>query len=375
MKIVYLASSTLPSRTANSVHVMHICEAFADLGHEVTLVTPSNAKRELSGVSDLHSYYGVKRNFKIEKFVFIQKLGGTLRKLTMKRGYAKALNRLQPDLVYGRSYEGCLTSVAKGFPTCMELHAPFGRRKLAKPEHSAFVAAAALKRVVVISDALKALVEKQLPEAMRDKIVVAHDAASRVDDYSSVPAEWPGRPECLQVGYVGGLYPGRGVELIVGMATALPDMDFHMVGGAAEDIAALREKGVPGNMHFHGHVPASEVSQYHNACDVLLAPYQKKVAVAGGGDTSAFMSPLKIFEYMGSKRLMLVSDMPVLKEVLDDSFCMLLPPSDLGAWCDALEKARDADFRSKRADRAFEIYRERYTWKARARRVLAGLEL
>jgi len=44
-------------------------------------------------------------------------------------------------------------------------------------------------------------------------------------------------------------------------------------------------------------------SRTANSCGVLLAPYQKEVAVGGGsGNTVDFMSPLKVFEYMSNKK-------------------------------------------------------------------------
>ena len=38
MKILYISKSSIPSRTANSIHVMKMCQAFADNGHEVVLL-------------------------------------------------------------------------------------------------------------------------------------------------------------------------------------------------------------------------------------------------------------------------------------------------------------------------------------------------
>ena len=38
MNILYISNSIIPSRTANSIHVMKMCQAFADNGHEVTLL-------------------------------------------------------------------------------------------------------------------------------------------------------------------------------------------------------------------------------------------------------------------------------------------------------------------------------------------------
>jgi hypothetical protein len=44
MKILYISNSTIPSRTANSIHVIKMCHAFADNGHEVILLAPDKKK-------------------------------------------------------------------------------------------------------------------------------------------------------------------------------------------------------------------------------------------------------------------------------------------------------------------------------------------
>ena len=41
MKIAYISKSFIPSRTANSIHVMKMCSALAENGHEVTLLAPN----------------------------------------------------------------------------------------------------------------------------------------------------------------------------------------------------------------------------------------------------------------------------------------------------------------------------------------------
>ena len=40
MNLVYISNSIIPSRTANSIHVMKMCQAFADNGHDVVLLAP-----------------------------------------------------------------------------------------------------------------------------------------------------------------------------------------------------------------------------------------------------------------------------------------------------------------------------------------------
>ena len=75
MKLVYLASSTLPSNGADAVHVMNMCRAFTECGLEVTLIArKNNACKE-----NIFEYYGIKEGlFKIKlvKGSNIRVLGG-----------------------------------------------------------------------------------------------------------------------------------------------------------------------------------------------------------------------------------------------------------------------------------------------------------
>jgi hypothetical protein len=50
MKIIYISKSIIPSRTANSINVMKMCQAFADNGHEVVLLAPNLKTKYEKGI-------------------------------------------------------------------------------------------------------------------------------------------------------------------------------------------------------------------------------------------------------------------------------------------------------------------------------------
>ena len=139
----------------------------------------------------------------------------------------------------------------------------------------------------------------------------------------------PGRPGALKVGYVGHLYPGRGIEVILALADRVPEADFHVVGGTAADLAHWRKRRDRPHLHFHGHQPPGSLHPYYRAFDLVLAPYQQQVACAGGvGDISRWVSPMKLFEYMSHGQAIIASDLPVLREVLTDNVnCVLCRPT------------------------------------------------
>ena len=107
------------------------------------------------------------------------------------------------------------------------------------------------------------------------------------------------------VGYFGHLYPGRGIEIIIGLAKINPSVLFCVCGGTPELVTSFRSTNRLQNIIYLGHVPHRESRYLMSRCDVLLMPYQRKVSIGDhSADTSRWMSPMKMFEYMAAKSLL-----------------------------------------------------------------------
>ncbi|MBW2714119.1 MAG: glycosyltransferase, partial [Deltaproteobacteria bacterium] len=263
-----------------------------------------------------------------------------------------------------------------GIPVALEIHTPpADGGKIDAMLFRRLVGSRQLRRVVAISDALRARIECEQPE-LADRLLVAHDAADAVADGQIEPVTLRGRTDRLNVGYVGHLYEGKGMELIAKIARECPWADFHIVGGTTADIdrwsSEVRDAD---NVHFYGHVPHGQTPAYLAAFDVLLAPYQRRVTVLGLGDISSWMSPLKIFEYMAADKPIVCSDLPVLQEILDhDETAIFCDPEEVTDWVSALERlSRDAALRNRLGATARTVLVDRYSWTERARRILEGL--
>lgn len=178
----------------------------------------------------------------------------------------------------------------------------------------------------------------------------------------------------MNVGYIGHLYQGRGVALLIEMARRCSWLRLHIVGGEPDDVSYWRGvcEGMD-NVQLYGYVNPVETARYRDTCDVLAAPYQEVVKVAGNRiDTARWMSPLKIFEYMASRRAIVCSDLPALREVLTHGETALLcAPDDIDQWCRAMQTLyEDAGLRRKLAENAYREYQAKYTWEQRAARML-----
>lgn len=377
MKIIYLAGSRIISDEANAVHVMKMCQAFGSLGCDVTLVCEKGA----DDGRDAFSYYGVS-GFNLKRYseatsalarwlFWCRKTipgirVGPLPSLAFGRAViAELLQQHPPDLIYARHIVW-LAAARPRIPFIVESHRPPANRLQLAIERSLY-RSPHFRGLVVISSALADMYRQTLPE-LGDKIMVAHDAADPLPTDTRAMVFGPG----FHVGYVGHLYKGRGLNIIRALADAIPEATFHCVGGTASDVEQFKTSGIPANIIVHGHQPPSHLAQYFAGFDAVLAPYQRKVAVKGGGDTSAFMSPLKLFEYMSAGKPILCSDLPVLHEILDQGrTALMLPPDQPQAWIDALRRLMvDAPLRQRLAANGKAQFDAHHSWHARAAAIL-----
>ena len=351
---------------------MKMCQALAQNGHDVTLFASQEISQIEPDITNAHAFYGVEESFDLQGIPLGHYPG---------RGWRyswdsfKAVKTLQPDLVYCRNLRGCALAALRGYPTILELHTlRFARSAGDRLMLFVLGRSPALKRVVVISNGLRMDLLRTANLDVR-KILVAHDGADLADKHKK-PPELQAHHKGLQVGYVGHLYRGRGVELICELAKRLADVDFHVVGGQPTDIARVQQSAVLApNLHLHGFRPHRDAGGFRTNCDVLIAPYQTEVGTRGGLDTSHWMSPLKIFEYMAAGKPIVCSDLPVLREVLEHQrTALMVPPDDIDAWASAIRLlGQNPNLRRRLGAAALQELRERYTWQQRARDVLQGI--
>lgn len=372
MRIAYLGTSIIPSKTANSIHVMKMCHAFAANGHEVTLIVPNRRDAMEQGVADVFEFYGVDKVFQIVFKRWLRLPG---------RGYvygflaARTAKSLQPDIVYGRSVVAIAFATFLGLPAMLELHQPVadGNRLV----EWLFLRAIRRKnflKVVTITHRLARYLRETYPD-YGINVTVAADAADPVPDkIEQVVLNEDGTR--LQVGYTGHLFQGKGVELILETARLCPWADFHVVGGYRHDVERIRKLMNPQlpNVTLHGFVQQRDLATYRASFDVLVAPYENNVYLGSGAqnDIGNWMSPLKLFEYMAAGKAIISSDLPVLREVLRDGHnAILCAPSSPTEWATALRSLRDdSELLRRLGENAYRDFVSNYTWKSRVFRVL-----
>lgn len=367
-KLVYPSTAIIPSAQANSVQIMRMCNALCRFGFDVTLLAGTMPGNRHVNVFE---YYGIENTFSIVRRVSGCYRGSTF--LLSLRNYP-TLNRLAKSrediLFYGRDVLALYVLARAGRPVIYETHdvARKGPRSWAERK---LIEGQNLHKIVFISNELKrAYLEKYDTLLADKKMIVAPDAADEQPDFSETFGLNGGA--AFNACYIGGFHRGRGIELILEVAGRMPEVGFHLFGGTANQIDQLRRTSPP-NVYFYGYIAPAQTYKARNAADVLLMPYQKEVMVSqNASETSRWMSPVKLFEYMSSRKPIISSNHKVLQEVLEhDRNCLLCEPDDAGQWIHAIARLRrDRDLLSRVSETAYRDFVNNYTWDKRVERIL-----
>ena len=364
MKLLYIANSRLPTDNAHGVQIMKTCEAFADNGIDVTLLHPWRINRH---AGDAFEVYRVKRNFGIITLpsfntLMFGRIGFWFQNVTFALTVALFAMFKRYDVVYSRD-EFPLLLASFIVPRCVwESHT--GRYNGSIQKLLTRVA-----RVVVITKGLKDYyVEKGIPE---QKIIVAPDSVS-LEDFATPQSKEESRkrlglPLLKTIAlYIGKLDSWKGAETFCAASELLPDLLCVCIGGEPADIAQLKAK-YP-RAEFLGWRPYSELADNQVAGDVLIIPNTARDEIS-----VKFTSPLKLFTYMASGVPIVASDLPSIREVLDESMCSFFTPDDPKSLAASISAVvSDTETARQRAHVAQEEV-QRYTWNERARHIIKSL--
>ncbi|MDX1993560.1 MAG: glycosyltransferase [bacterium] len=366
----------LPNVFADAVHIMKMCQGFTQAGYAVTLFTPCAPDFD-GNLNSLWHLYGIQQPFEIR---FVQG-SPVLRGHDVAVKTVAEVRRRGIRHVYARNIVAGLWTAQLGLETVVDLHAPPGER-MGKLYLSGLFRGRGFRRLNVTTHVLKGIYLHLYPGSLSPQQVSVDPNGIDLDDFAALPQPTAGRaalglPERFTVGYSGHLYPGRGIELILELARRLPAFQFLLVGGTPEDAAHWRQEAARLELHnvtLTGFVPNAELTRWYAASDVLLMPYQREVTVHGGkGNSAAFMSPMKMFEYMATRRVIVSSDLTVLREVLNDNNACLVPPDDVDRWQAAIEQAHQNPIHAETLSSRAYADVQKHTWQQRARRLMDGL--
>ncbi len=372
MKLIYIANIRLPTEKAHGIQIIEMCEAFAKIGHEVKLIVPQRFNKIKK---DPFEYYGAEQNFEIKRLPcldlipldkYIGHLGFWIESVTFYLFTLLHLFFKKADIIYTRDklflfyafFKKNLIYEAHGFPQKYFFYHLFFKR---------------LKGIVVITQKLKNLFVKQ--KISSDKILVAPSGVDLEKFNIEDTQEECRRRLNLPLGkkivlYTGHLYKWKGVQVLAESSQFLPeDVEIYFVGGTEEHIKKFKIYCSQLNVHIMGHKPHDEIPYWLKAADVLIFPSSDK-----DKREKYWTSPLKIFEYMASKRIIVSSDLPSIREILNENNAFLVKSDNPEKLAEGIKNAlKNLNFSAKTLNQAFQDVQS-YTWQKRTENILNFLQ-
>lgn len=359
MKLVYLSELRLPTRNAHGFQIMNMCSAFADQGIDVELLVPwrKNLLKE-----DPFGFYCIARSFKIIKVFAIdlyplrfvpERISGFLHLLSFLVSARVYLFFRNYDVLYTR--ESFASIFFRNF--VLEIHMPEHLwRGFFRP-----------KKFVVLNRHIERELRKR---GISEDVLVAPDAVNLSVFASISKEEAKGRlklPEMPTALYWGNFKEWKGVDTLASAAALMPEVFIVMIGATKEsDLERIRTKtaGLK-NVLVEGFKKQSEMPLYLAAADVLVLPNTAK-----DENSLLYTSPLKLFEYMAAGKPIVASDLPSLREVLNENNAVFFFPDNAASLANSVKRIlEDRELAQKIANKARQDV-EQHTWEKRAQKII-----
>lgn len=366
MKLLYIVNARIPTEKAHGFQIVKMCASFVEKGCQVELVVPH---RRNTIETDAHSYYGVPSAFTITylavpDLIRFGALGYYLHVFLFACAATWYALRNSCDVVYSRDVAPLF--VVRFFKrTVLEVHNV--------PQRFVWLYAFALKRInrIISTNAWKKDFLISRCGISSQKIIVLPNAidpeeymitASRVQMCAALGL----RVDQRYVVYTGHLYDWKGAYVLAEAAQYLPnDTLILFVGGAQHDIDKFRAKYPGTNLQFTGMRPHIEVPQYLAIADVVVLP---NVPVTRESELAT--SPMKLFEYMAAGRPIVASDLPSVREIVDEACAILVAPGDARALANAIALVFTDPVAAARRAEAARTRVMSNTWSHRAEAIL-----
>jgi len=363
MKMLYLSLRDFPRRVANRVQTIKMAEALSryfDLTLSVSTLHVST--------QELFLHYGVRSPFAVVALgeprfrpATLSLLPRTLRLLRSLRPDFTFVREEYPAWVVSRFRSNVIYEMHDFDPSRLRLYKSIVKRSL---------------HTVLITEALRRrCVEYGFP---MEKITVLPDGVDLEifkPDFDKIKARARlGLPrEGHLIMYTGRLCEWKGIYTLIKSARYLPDnIRVMLVGGFEGERALVQEfidvRDLGKKVSLAGYKEHHEIPYFMSAADVVVLPN-----TAGSEISKYYTSPLKLFEYMAAGRPIVASDLPSIREVLDDETAILVTPDDPQKLAMGIVSALNGGTRIQEMVQMSSVKVKQYSWDSRARTIMSKI--
>ncbi len=363
LEISYIAEFDLPSDRAYAVHVLKMLDNFSYFSNKVELIHFSKRKnynlRNIREDFKLHS----KNKLLIKSLFKRGKKNSSINRLYF--GFLSALYlKDKNSMIITRSlFSSFFLSIFKKYHF-LELHNQINGFSKIIFLYFGFLKSKYIQKVIFITKSL----EKHYKYKF-SKSIVLPDAAEQKDFLRPKKI----KRKIKKILYIGSFYKGRGINIILNVAKKLTKYNFELIGNR-DDIIKKDFKKFK-NIKITNFIKYKFVSKKISQADLLLMPYSPNFVGINSknlsSETSKFMSPLKMFEYLASGVPILSTEIKVLKEILIHKYnCIMIKKYNSHEWIKAIVNFEKNFILRKKISKNGLSTAKKYSWKNRVIKIL-----
>ena len=161
---------------------------------------------------------------------------------------------------------------------------------------------------------------------LKNKYLILDDAVE-LEDYSNLKNSDKFKNTCC---YTGSLSRGKGLEKIFKISKKLEKINFHIYGDFSNSDFNINDFKNYKNVFYKGYIKYNKIPSILNKYHVVLMPYSKKVLGRGKNlEIGKYMSPMKLFDYLASGKIIIASKLKVYSHILNKKILYLLKKTQL----------------------------------------------
>ena len=372
----------MPTEKAHGYQIVKMCEEFANAGCEVELIVP---ERNNLIKQNIFEFYGLKGNFKFNSvksadFLQYDKILGKFGLYLQWLFFIIKLFFIRIDkdaLIYTRDQGVAWAFSLRGYKVCYEGHGWFKKKTklilfLLKKVNFFIITNNFIKDEFIKNNFNP---EKLLVAPNGINLSVFDISTTREDSINKLNLKIADDKKIL-------LYTGsfktmafeKGISNILEALKILKDENllFYAVGGNTSDIKYYSDMadslGVVDRAYFLPRQTQDKLALFQKFAHILLMPFPKIAHY------EYFMVPLKMFEYMAAKRPIIASDLPSIRETLNNKNCIFCRPGDSEDLSQKIKQVLgNPVLGEKLAEQAYQDVLQ-YSWDKRAKKILEFID-
>ena len=365
MRIAYLFNSSTPSSNPSSIQVVNTCSALVALSHRVKLIVPNTGQKVR-----LQKFYGINKSPKLIKLKYFNEFPqGIHYYLFSFFSIAYAIFD-KTELYITRNIFNLILLNILNKKVIIEIHHDLhneGRILKFLCKYINVFNKENIVKIVAITNAVKKYLIKNF-NIDPNKIEVISSASSLKFKFSNLK-----KKKFYNIGYFGSLDSSKGANFIIKLARKDKLNKYSIYGGSQYEVSRLKKKGIPNNLKINQSVYYGKLKPIISKMDILLMPSStKKIRSIGNiGNIVKFTSPLKLFDYLASGKLIITSNVSVFKEILlDGKNCLVVNNFKTANWIKIINKVKFETSKINNIKRnAFKLSKK-HTYLKRAEKIL-----